>query len=119
MRGSVASRCRVLLPWATAIALVLVAVAICVDVLRQGLHPLGELDLPVLVLFVIVVVGVPAAALVLAYRAHVREERQRSEVVSLLAIMRDVHAAAVTDAAAAVLLEHARSLVAAAGSAAL
>jgi diguanylate cyclase (GGDEF)-like protein len=117
MRGSVASRCRVLLPWATAIALVLVAVAICVDVLRQGLHPLGELDLPVLALFVIVVVGVPAAALVLAYRAHVREERQRSEVESLLAIMRDVHAAAGTDAAAAVLLEHARSLVGAAGAA--
>ncbi len=53
----------------------------------------------------------------LAYRAHVREGRQRSEVDSLLAIMRDVHAAAGTEAAAGVLLEHARSLVGATGAA--
>ncbi len=53
----------------------------------------------------------------LAYHAHVREERQRSEVESLLAIMRDVHAAAGTEAAAGVLLEHARQLVGASGAA--
>ena len=59
----------------------------------------------------------PAGALALAYRAHVREARQRSEVDSLLAIMRDVHAAAGTEAAAGVLLEHARLLVGATGAA--
>ena len=78
---------------------------------------MGALDLPALVLFGVTLLAVPACALGLAYRAHTREGRQRSEVESLLAIMRDVHAAAGTEAAAGVLLEHARSLVGAAGAA--
>jgi diguanylate cyclase (GGDEF)-like protein len=113
----VAARCRALAPWLAAIALVLAATALCVHVLQTGLSPLGALDLPALAFIGLTVLVVPAVALGLAYRAHVRESRQRSEVESLLAIMRDVHAAVGTEAAAGVLLEHARALVGAAGAA--
>ena len=117
MRGSVASRCRALLPgsrrsrsssWRSRSASTFCGRAAPAGRARspgaRALRPHRRWPCP-------------AAALVLAYRAHVREERQRSEVESLLAIMRDVHAAAGTEAAAAVLLEHARSLVGAAGAA--
>jgi len=117
VKGSAASRCRALVPWLAALAVAFVVFALCVDVLQHGLRPVGSLDIPALVLFGLTLLAVPAAALGLAYRAHVREGRQRSEVESLLAIMRDVHAAAGTEAAAGVLLEHARSLVGAAGAA--
>ena len=95
MKGSVAWRCRALAPWLAALAVAVVAIALCVDVLRTGFQPVGALDLPALVLFCVTLLAVPACALGLAYRAHTREGRQRSEVESLLAIMRDVHAAAV------------------------
>ena len=117
MKGSVASRCRALAPWLAALAVAVVAIALAVDVLRTGFRPVGALDLPALVLFGLTLLAVPSCALALAYRAHSREGRQRSEVESLLAIMRDVHAAAGTEAAAGVLLEHARSLVGAGGAA--
>ena len=117
MKGSVASRCRALAPWLAALAVAVVAIALAVDVLRTGFRPVGALDFPALALFGLTLLAVPACALGLAYRAHTREGRQRSEVESLLAIMRDVHAAAGTEAAAGVLLEHARSLVGAAGAA--
>ena len=118
MRGAVASRCRALAPWLAAIALALAAIALCVRIARSG-EPrrLGALDFPALALFGLTLLAVPGGALALAYRAHAREGRQRSEVESLLAIMRDVHAAAGTEAAAGVLLEHARSLVGATGAA--
>jgi diguanylate cyclase (GGDEF)-like protein len=118
VKGSAAaSRRRALFPWLAASALAFAAFALCVELLRAGLRPVGALDLPAMALFLLTVLAVPAVALLLAYRAHVREERQRSEVESLLAIMRDVHAAAGTEAAAGVLLEHARLLVGAAGAA--
>ncbi|HEY3613923.1 MAG TPA: sensor domain-containing diguanylate cyclase, partial [Gaiellales bacterium] len=93
------------------------AAALCVGLLAAHTSPLHVVDLPSPVLFGLLVLAVPVAALALAYHAHVREGRQRSEVDSLLAIMRDVHAAAGTEAAAAVLLEHVRLLVGAAGAA--
>ncbi|MDP9258372.1 MAG: EAL domain-containing protein [Actinomycetota bacterium] len=117
MRDTVASRCRALAPWLAASALVLATTALCIRVLQSQLRPVGALDLPALALFGLTILAAPASALVLAYRAHLREARQRSEVESLLAIMRDVHAAAGTEAAAGVLLEHARSLVGATGAA--
>ena len=117
MRDTAASRCRALAPWLAAFALVLLATALCVRVLQTELRPIGVLDLPALALFGVTVLAVPAFALALAYRALLREARQRSEVESLLAIMSDVHAAAGTEAAAGVLLEHARALVGATGAA--
>jgi diguanylate cyclase (GGDEF)-like protein len=117
VRDAVAARCRAFAPWLAAIALVLAATVLCVHVLQTEVRSVGTLDLPALMLLGLTVLAVPAGALGLAYRAHVRETRQRSEVDSLLAIMRDVHAAAGTEAAAGVLLEHARSLVGANGAA--
>jgi diguanylate cyclase (GGDEF)-like protein len=117
VKGAVASRCRALAPWLAALALALAATALCVHVLQAELRPVGVIGLPLLTFFALVVLAVPAGAVGLAYRAHVREGRQRAEVESLLAIMRDVHAAAGTEAAAGVLLEHARGLVGANGAA--
>ena len=117
MKGSVASRCRALAPWLAALAVAVVAIALALTCFEPGSSPVGALDFPALALFGLTLLAVPACALGLAYRAHTREGRQRSEVESLLAIMRDVHAAAGTEAAAGVLLEHARSLVGAAGAA--
>ena len=94
MRGTAAARCRALAPWLAAAVFVLVATAVCVRVLQMRLREVGALDLPALTLFGLTVLAVPSWALALAYRAHLREARQRSEVESLLAIMRDVHAAA-------------------------
>jgi diguanylate cyclase (GGDEF)-like protein len=117
VRARVAAWCRSVAPWLAAAAIALAATALCVVLLASGGSPLHDLGLPALALFGLILLGVPACALILAYRAHVREARQRSEVDSLLAIMRDVHAAAGTEAAAGVLLEHARLLVGAAGAA--
>jgi diguanylate cyclase (GGDEF)-like protein len=117
VRGGAAARCRALLPWLTAIALAAAAIALCVHLLAVQGRPLSGFEFPALALFALTLVALPAAALGLAYRAQTREARQRSEVDSLLAIMRDVHAAAGTEAAAGVLLEHARLLVGAAGAA--
>ena len=75
------------------------------------------LDVPALVLLGLTLLAVPAARWHARLSGARREARQRSEVDSLLAIMRDVHAAAGTEAAAGVLLEHARSLVGATGAA--
>ena len=85
---------------------------------EPGSRPVGALDLPALALFGLTLLAVPALRAACSPTARtLREGRQRSEVESLLAIMRDVHAAAGTEAAAGVLLEHARSLVGAAGAA--
>jgi diguanylate cyclase (GGDEF)-like protein len=113
----VAARCRSLAPWLLASTLAFVATGLCVGLLATQPRLLRVIDPPALALFGLILLAVPASALALAYRAHVRERRQRSEVESLLAIMRDVHAAAGTEAAAGVLLEHARLLVGAAGAA--
>jgi diguanylate cyclase (GGDEF)-like protein len=113
----VAARCRSLAPWLLAFTLALVATGLCLAVLATQPRLLRVIDPPALALFGLILLAVPASALALAYRAHVRERRQRSEVESLLAIMRDVHAAVGTEAAAGVLLEHARLLVGAAGAA--
>ena len=117
MRARVAACRRALAPWLVAAILALAAIALCVGLLAARTSPLQVLELPAPVLFALFVLAVPAGAIVLAYHAHSRESRQRSEVESLLAIMRDVHTAAGTEAAAGVLLEHARSLVAATGAA--
>ncbi|MDX6597436.1 MAG: hypothetical protein QOE87_1323 [Gaiellales bacterium] len=115
MRARVAVRCRSLAPWLLAIALALLAIGLAVALLLGDPGRLRAHDLPTLMLVGLALLAVPASAA--AYRARVRERRQRSEVESLLAIMRDVHAAAGTEAAAGVLLEHARSLVGATGAA--
>ncbi|MDX6571974.1 MAG: hypothetical protein QOC86_1130 [Gaiellales bacterium] len=117
MRVTAASRCRALAPWLAASALVLAATALCIRILQIHPSAVGRLGAPALALFGLTLLAGPAGALALAYRAHLREARQRAEVDSLLAIMRDVHAAAGTEAAAGVLLEHARSLVGATGAA--
>jgi diguanylate cyclase (GGDEF)-like protein len=93
------------------------ATALCVGLLAAHTSPLHVVDLPSPVLFALLVLAVPVTAMGLAYHSHVRAARQRSEVDTLLAIMRDVHAAAGTEAAAGVLLEHVRLLVGAAGAA--
>ncbi len=117
MRARVAAQCRSLAPWLLAFTLALVAAGLCVGLLATQPRLVRVIDPAALALFGMFLLGVPVLALLLAYRAHVRERRQRSEVESLLAIMRDVHAAAGTEAAAGVLLEHARLLVGAAGAA--
>ena len=117
MRARVAARCRSLAPWLLAIALALLAIGLVAALLLGEPGLLRVLNVPTLMLLGLALLAVPATAAMLAYRAHVREGRQRSEVESLLAIMRDVHAAAGTEAAAGVLLEHARSLVGATGAA--
>ena len=117
MRARVAARCRSLAPWLLAIALALVAIGLVTALLLGEPGLLHVLGVPTLMLFGLILLAIPASAVLVAYRAHVREERQRSEVESLLAIMRDVHAAAGTEAAAGVLLEHARLLVGATGAA--
>lgn len=117
MRTRVAACRRALVPWPVAATIALAATALCVGLLSAHTSPLRVVDLPAPLLFALLVLAVPAGALLLAFHAHVREGRQRSEVESLLAIMRDVHAAAGPEAAAGVLLEHARVLVGAAGAA--
>jgi diguanylate cyclase (GGDEF)-like protein len=117
VRARVAARCRSLAPWLLAIALALLAIGLAAALLVGEPGLLRVVDLPTLLFFGLALLAVPATAAMLAYRAHVRERRQRSEVESLLAIMRDVHAAAGTEAAAGVLLEHTRSLVGATGAA--
>ena len=117
MRARVAVPCRSLAPWLLAIALALVAIGFVAALLLGEPDLLSVLDIPTLMLFGLILLAIPASAVLLSYRAHVREGRQRSEVESLLAIMRDVHAAAGTEAAAGVLLEHARLLVGATGAA--
>ncbi|MDX6542039.1 MAG: hypothetical protein QOI71_3649 [Gaiellales bacterium] len=117
MRARVAVYRRALVPRLFAAIVALAVTALCVGLLAAHTSPVHVLDLPPPVLFILLVLGVPAGALLLAYHSHVREARQRSEVESLLAIMRDVHAAVGTEAAAGVLLEHARLLVDAAGAA--
>jgi diguanylate cyclase (GGDEF)-like protein len=112
-----AVRRRTLAPWLAALIAVLAAIALCVGLLAAETGPVQALDLPALALFGVILLAVPAGALALAARAFARAARQRSEIESLLAIMRDVHAAAGTEAAAGVVLEHARSLVGAAGAA--
>ncbi len=117
MRARVAARCRSLAPWLLAIALALVAIGLVTALLLGEPGLLRVLGIPTLMLLGLILLAIPASAVLVVYRAHVREERQRSEVESLLAIMRDVHAAAGTEAAAGVLLEHARLLVGATGAA--
>jgi diguanylate cyclase (GGDEF)-like protein len=117
VRAKAAARCRGLAPWLLAVTLAIAVSGLCVALLAAEPRLAHVLDFPVLVLFALIVLAIPAGALALAYRAQAREARQRSEVESLLAIMRDVHAAAGTEAAAGVLLEHARLLVGAAGAA--
>ena len=117
MRARVAACRRTLAPWLFAAVIAFAATALCVGLLAARTSPFKVLDVPSPVLFALLVLVVPLVAIVMAYHAHVREARQRSEVESLLAIMRDVHAAVGTEAAAGVLLEHARLLVGAAGAA--
>ncbi len=117
MRARVAACRRALAPRLVAAIIALAAVALCVGLLAARTSPLHVVDLPAPVLFGLFVLAVPAGALALAYHSHVREVRRHSEVDALLAIMRDVHAAAGTEAAAGVLLEHARQLVGAVGAA--
>jgi diguanylate cyclase (GGDEF)-like protein len=117
VRARVAACRRALAPRLVAAIIALAAIALCVGVLAARTSPLHVIDLPGYVLFGLFVLAVPAGAILLAYHSHVREGRQRSEVESLLAIMRDVHAAAGTEAAAGVLLEHVRLLVGGAGAA--
>jgi diguanylate cyclase (GGDEF)-like protein len=117
VRARVAARCRSLAPWLLAVTLALAASTLCVALFAAEPRLVHVLDFPVLALFAVIVLAIPASAVFLTYRAQTREGRQRSEVESLLAIMRDVHAAAGTEAAAGVLLEHARLLVGAAGAA--
>jgi diguanylate cyclase (GGDEF)-like protein len=117
VRARVAAYRRVLAPWLLAAIIALAASALCVGLLAARTSPLHVVDLPPPALFALFVLAVPAGALLLAYHSHAREARQRSEVESLLAIMRDIHAATGTEAAAGVLLEHARLLVGAAGAA--
>jgi diguanylate cyclase (GGDEF)-like protein len=113
----VAAPCRSLAPWLLAIALAAIAIGLATALLLGAPGLLRVLDVPTLALFGLTVLAIPVGAVLLSYRAHVREARQRSEVESLLAIMRDVHAATGTEAAAGVLLEHARLLVGATGAA--
>ena len=117
MRARVAAHSRSLAPWLLAIALALVAIGLVTALLLGEPGLLHVLGIPTLLFFAMILLAIPAGAALLAYRAHVRESRQSSEVESLLAIMRDVHAAAGTEAAAGVLLEHARLLVGATGAA--
>jgi len=117
VRARVAACRRALAPRLVSAIIAFAATALCVGLLAARTSPLHVVDLPGYALFALFVLAVPVAAIMLAYHSHVREGRQRSEVESLLAIMRDVHAAAGTEAAAGVLLEHVRLLVGGAGAA--
>ena len=100
VRARVAACRRALAPRLVVAIIALAAIALGVGLLSARSSPLHVVDLPGYALFALFVLAVPAGAIVLAYHSHVREGRQRSEVESLLAIMRDVHAAAGTEAAA-------------------
>jgi diguanylate cyclase (GGDEF)-like protein len=117
VKARVAANRRALAAWFAAACIAVAAIALSVGLLAARAMPLRALDLPAFALFGVCLLAVPTAALALAWRAFARASRQRSEVESLLAIMRDVHAAAGTEAAAGVLLEHVRSLVGADGAA--
>ena len=102
VRARVVACRRALAPRLVSAIIAFAATALCVGLLAARTSPLHVVDLPGYALFGLFVLAVPIAAIVLAYHSHVREARQRSEVESLLAIMRDVHAAVGTEAAAGV-----------------
>ena len=118
MRARVAACRRALAPWLLVAIIALAATALCVGLLAARTSPLHVVDLP---LAGALRPARPGGARRRPWRSPTTRTcasaRQRSEVESLLAIMRDVHAAAGTEAAAGVLLEHVRLLVGAAGAA--